>query len=69
MMNRLRARRRNATEGLQPREAIYQGEDLLRFRPDPDWTHHGGTSPCFGERCRCLLGTGTGSELRHPLGA
>ncbi len=49
-------------EGLEPREAIYQAS-LLRFRPIMMTTMAAilGALPL-------LLGTGTGSELRHPLG-
>jgi len=50
------------TEGLAPREAIYQAS-LLRFRPILMTTMAAilGALPL-------MLGTGTGSELRHPLG-
>ncbi|MGH6673076.1 MAG: MdtB/MuxB family multidrug efflux RND transporter permease subunit [Xanthobacteraceae bacterium] len=49
-------------EGLPPREAIHQAS-LLRFRPILMTTMAAilGALPL-------LLGTGTGSELRHPLG-
>jgi multidrug efflux pump len=49
-------------EGLAPREAIYQA-CLLRFRPILMTTMAAmlGAVPL-------MLGTGTGSELRHPLG-
>jgi multidrug efflux pump len=49
-------------EGLEPREAIYQAS-LLRFRPILMTTMAAilGALPL-------MLGTGTGSELRHPLG-
>ena len=49
-------------EGLPPREAIYQAS-LLRFRPILMTTMAAilGALPL-------MLGTGTGSELRHPLG-
>ena len=50
------------TEGLAPREAIYQA-CLLRFRPILMTTMAAvlGALPL-------MLGTGAGSELRHPLG-
>jgi multidrug efflux pump len=50
------------TEGRPPREAIYQAS-LLRFRPIMMTTMAAilGALPL-------MLGTGTGSELRHPLG-
>jgi multidrug efflux pump len=50
------------SEGLPPREAIYQA-CLLRFRPILMTTMAAllGAVPL-------MLGTGTGSELRHPLG-
>jgi multidrug efflux pump len=50
------------SEGLPPREAIYQAS-LLRFRPILMTTMAAilGALPL-------MLGTGTGSELRHPLG-
>jgi multidrug efflux pump len=50
------------SEGLSPREAIYQAS-LLRFRPILMTTMAAilGALPL-------MLGTGTGSELRHPLG-
>jgi multidrug efflux pump len=50
------------TEGLPPREAIYQA-CLLRFRPILMTTMAAilGALPL-------MLGTGTGAELRHPLG-
>jgi len=49
-------------EGLKPREAIYQA-CLLRFRPILMTTMAAllGAVPL-------MIGTGTGSELRHPLG-
>ena len=49
-------------QGLEPREAIYQAS-LLRFRPILMTTMAAilGALPL-------MLGTGTGSELRHPLG-
>ena len=49
-------------EGLAPRQAIYQAS-LLRFRPIMMTTMAAilGALPL-------MLGTGTGSELRHPLG-
>jgi len=49
-------------EGLKPREAIYQA-CLLRFRPILMTTMAAllGAVPL-------MVGTGTGSELRHPLG-
>jgi multidrug efflux pump len=49
-------------EGKSPREAIYQA-CLLRFRPIMMTT----MSALFGA-LPLMLGTGTGSELRHPLG-
>jgi len=50
------------SEGLPPREAIYQAS-LLRFRPIMMTTMAAilGAMPL-------MLGTGTGSELRQPLG-
>jgi len=50
------------TEGKSPREAIFQA-CLLRFRPILMTTMAAvlGALPL-------MLGTGTGSELRHPLG-
>jgi multidrug efflux pump len=50
------------SEGLSPREAIYQAS-LLRFRPIMMTTMAAilGAMPL-------MLGTGTGSELRQPLG-
>ena len=50
------------TEGLPPREAIYQAS-LLRFRPIMMTTMAAilGAMPL-------MLGTGTGAELRQPLG-
>jgi len=50
------------SEGLAPREAIYQAS-LLRFRPIMMTTMAAilGALPL-------MLGTGTGSELRQPLG-
>ena len=50
------------TEGLPPREAIYQA-CLLRFRPILMTT----MAAMFGA-LPLMLGTGVGSELRHPLG-
>ena len=49
-------------EGKSPREAIYQA-CLLRFRPILMTT----IAALFGA-LPLMLGTGTGSELRHPLG-
>ena len=49
-------------EGLSPREAIYQA-CLLRFRPILMTT----VAAIFGA-LPLMFGTGTGSELRHPLG-
>jgi len=49
-------------EGLSPREAIYQA-CLLRFRPILMTT----LAALFGA-LPLMLGTGVGSELRHPLG-
>jgi len=49
-------------EGKTPREAIYQAS-LLRFRPIMMTT----MAAMFGA-LPLMLGTGTGSELRHPLG-
>jgi len=49
-------------EGRTPREAIYQA-CLLRFRPILMTT----VAALFGA-LPLMLGTGTGSELRHPLG-
>ena len=49
-------------EGLSPRDAIYQA-CLLRFRPILMTT----VAAIFGAR-PLMFGTGTGSELRHPLG-
>jgi multidrug efflux pump len=49
-------------EGMTPREAIYQA-CLLRFRPILMTT----VAAMFGA-IPLMLGTGTGSELRHPLG-
>ena len=49
-------------EGKAPREAIYQA-CLLRFRPILMTT----MAALFGA-LPLMLGTGTGSELRHPLG-
>ena len=49
-------------EGKPPREAIYQA-CLLRFRPILMTT----MAALFGA-LPLMLGTGTGSELRHPLG-
>ncbi|HUJ98667.1 MAG TPA: MdtB/MuxB family multidrug efflux RND transporter permease subunit [Stellaceae bacterium] len=48
--------------GKSPREAIYQAS-LLRFRPIMMTT----LAALFGA-LPLMLGTGTGSELRHPLG-
>jgi multidrug efflux pump len=50
------------TQGLSPREAIYQA-CLLRFRPILMTT----VAAMFGA-LPLMFGTGTGSELRHPLG-
>jgi multidrug efflux pump len=49
-------------EGKPPREAIYQAS-LLRFRPIMMTT----MAALFGA-LPLMLGSGTGSELRHPLG-
>jgi multidrug efflux pump len=49
-------------QGLGPREAIYQA-CLLRFRPILMTT----LAALFGA-LPLMLGTGEGSELRHPLG-
>jgi multidrug efflux pump len=49
-------------EGKSPREAIYQAA-LLRFRPIMMTT----VAAMFGA-LPLMLGSGTGSELRHPLG-
>jgi multidrug efflux pump len=49
-------------EGKPPREAIFQAA-LLRFRPIMMTT----LAALFGA-LPLMLGTGTGSELRHPLG-
>jgi multidrug efflux pump len=49
-------------EGLSPREAIYKA-CLLRFRPILMTT----VAAIFGA-LPLMFGTGTGSELRHPLG-
>jgi multidrug efflux pump len=49
-------------EGKLPREAIHQAS-LLRFRPIMMTTF----AAMFGA-LPLMLGTGTGSELRHPLG-
>ncbi|HWD60015.1 MAG TPA: MdtB/MuxB family multidrug efflux RND transporter permease subunit [Stellaceae bacterium] len=49
-------------EGKSPREAIHQAS-LLRFRPIMMTT----MAALFGA-LPLMLGTGTGSELRHPLG-
>ena len=49
-------------EGMSPREAIYQA-CLLRFRPILMTT----MAAIFGA-LPLMLGTGTGSELRQPLG-
>src|SRR5438045_6827035 len=48
--------------GKSPREAIHQAS-LLRFRPIMMTTF----AAIFGA-LPLMLGTGTGSELRHPLG-
>jgi multidrug efflux pump len=50
------------TQGMSPREAIYQA-CLLRFRPILMTT----VAAIFGA-LPLMFGTGTGSELRHPLG-
>jgi len=50
------------SEGLPPREAIYQA-CLLRFRPILMTT----LAAMLGA-VPLMLGTGMGSELRHPLG-
>ena len=49
-------------QGMSPREAIYQA-CLLRFRPILMTT----VAAIFGA-LPLMFGTGTGSELRHPLG-
>ena len=49
-------------QGLSPREAIFQAS-LLRFRPIMMTT----AAALFGA-LPLMLGSGTGSELRHPLG-
>jgi multidrug efflux pump len=49
-------------QGMAPREAIYQA-CLLRFRPILMTT----LAALFGA-LPLMLGTGVGSELRHPLG-
>ena len=49
-------------EGKSPREAIYQAS-LLRFRPIMMTT-----MAALFAALPLMLGTGTGSELRHPLG-
>jgi multidrug efflux pump len=49
-------------QGMSPREAIFQAS-LLRFRPIMMTT----AAALFGA-LPLMLGTGTGSELRHPLG-
>jgi multidrug efflux pump len=49
-------------EGRSPREAIFQAS-LLRFRPIMMTT----MAALFGA-LPLMLGSGTGSELRHPLG-
>ena len=49
-------------EGKSPREAIYQA-CLLRFRPILMTT-----MAALFAALPLMLGTGTGSELRHPLG-
>ncbi len=50
------------TQGLSPKDAIYQA-CLLRFRPILMTT----VAAIFGA-LPLMFGTGTGSELRHPLG-
>jgi multidrug efflux pump len=50
------------TQGMSPREAIHQA-CLLRFRPILMTT----VAAIFGA-LPLMFGTGTGSELRHPLG-
>ncbi len=50
------------TQGKSPRDAIFQAS-LLRFRPIMMTT----LAALFGA-LPLMLGTGTGSELRHPLG-
>ena len=50
------------TQGLEPRDAIYQA-CLLRFRPILMTT----VAALFGA-LPLMFGSGTGSELRHPLG-
>jgi multidrug efflux pump len=49
-------------EGLPPREAIYQAS-LLRFRPILMTT-----MAALLSALPLMLGSGVGSELRHPLG-
>ena len=49
-------------QGKSPREAIFQAS-LLRFRPIMMTT----LAALFGA-LPLMLGTGTGAELRHPLG-
>ena len=49
-------------QGMAPQEAIYQA-CLLRFRPIMMTT----MAAMFGA-LPLMFGTGTGSELRHPLG-
>src|SRR6185437_142972 len=49
-------------EGLPPREAIFRAS-LLRFRPIMMTT-----MAALFAALPLMLGTGTGSELRHPLG-
>src|SRR5207245_4013919 len=49
-------------EGKPPREAIFQAS-LLRFRPIMMTT-----MAALFAALPLMLGTGTGSELRHPLG-
>src|SRR5438045_7578305 len=49
-------------EGKSPREAIFQAS-LLRFRPIMMTTF-----AALFAALPLMLGTGTGSELRHPLG-
>src|SRR5207247_7570540 len=49
-------------QGITPREAIFQAS-LLRFRPIMMTTF----AAMFGA-LPLMIGSGTGSELRHPLG-
>ena len=51
-------------QGMAPREAIYQA-CLLRFRPI---LMHRRSRPSSRCALPLMFGTGTGSELRHPLG-